>query len=581
MTEGEPVEEKDVLVVGAGLAGYKAAQDLAQLGLEVLLVERRPHMGGALDQHDRWFPTDDCSWCKTLPLFAGDGIAERCLRRQLDQPGIELAPATRLQRIAGEAGHFTATLETDVDVVDPALCTACGRCAQVCPVTVPDEFEEGLADRKAAYIRHPLAVPSAYSIDLGSCTRCGKCQPECPTGAIDFARDGKSVQRRVNAKVAVITTGFTGLDPRVLPQYRWGAHPDIYTQAQFERHVSGFQGLARRSDGGPMERVAILHCIGSRDKDRDYCSSACCMVAAKEALMVKELAPAAEVTLFYMDMRDQVRDGHAYHQRVRGAGVRMVRARPSAVELGEGGQLMVVYADEGEGVREEPFDAVVLQMAQAPAEDIAQLADAAGVDLDAHGFIARSPGTATETSREGVFVAGSAGGPKDIPDTVIGGRPRGGDRGLGTRSRTGLPREGQGARDRRAGVPLPRRAGEDGGHRAGPRPRQRPAEGGGGEGSGPGVQARRPDRRGPGGHGREPPGAPLVPRLPVEVPGAGGGGARGRPAGPGGVRGRPGVARVDEPRRRGRDPQGPVPGGHGQRALADRGAKGLHHLARG
>jgi heterodisulfide reductase subunit A len=389
------------------------------LGLEVLLVDRRPHMGGALDQHDRWFPTDDCSWCKTLPLFAGDSITERCLRRQLDQPGIDLAPSTVLDRIAGEAGHFTVTLKASIDVVDPDPCTACDKCAQVCPVEVPDEFDVGLSNRKAAYIRHPLAVPSVYSIDMDSCTRCGKCPPVCPTGAIDFVKEDGAKVRTVNAKSAIITTGFEALDPRLLPQYRWGEHPDVYTNAQFERHVSGFQGLKRRSDGRTMKKVAILHCIGSRDVDRDYCSSACCLVAAKQALTVKELVPDAEVTLFYMDMRDQVRDGYAYHQRVRTAGIRMVRARPSAVEIGEDDQLNVVYADEGEGVTEQPFDAVVLQMAQVPSMDIEGLADAAGVDLDSHGFIARSPGTATATSREGVFVAGSAAGPKDIPDTVI------------------------------------------------------------------------------------------------------------------------------------------------------------------
>ena len=89
--EGAAAEDKDVVVIGGGLAGYKAAQDLTQLGLEVLLVDRRPHLGGSLDQHDAWFTGGDCSWCKTLPLFAGDSITERCLRRQLDH--VSISPA--------------------------------------------------------------------------------------------------------------------------------------------------------------------------------------------------------------------------------------------------------------------------------------------------------------------------------------------------------------------------------------------------------------------------------------------------------------------------------------------------------
>ncbi len=415
----EPEGTKDVVVVGAGVAGYKAAQDLAQLGLQVLLVESRPHAGGALDQHERWFPTDDCSWCKTLPLFGGDEVPERCLRRQLDQPGIELAPATRVLRVAGERGRFAVELEREPDIVDPALCTACGICAEVCPAETEDEFEECQRRRKAAYIRHPWAVPGRYTIDLATCTRCGKCEPACPTKAIAFAREGKSERRTVAVKSVIMCPGFASFDPSALPQYRYGEHPDVYTNAGFERHVYGEAVPRRSSDGTPMRRVAILHCIGSRDEHRDYCSAACCLIAVKEAIMLKERDPSIDVALFYMDMRDHARDGHAYVNRAKALGVRTVRSRPSAVELGPDGSLLVMYADDEEGVMSEPFDAVVLQVAQSPPADMAALADACGVELDRHGFVARRPGTATETTREGVFVAGSAGGPKDIPDTVV------------------------------------------------------------------------------------------------------------------------------------------------------------------
>jgi len=409
---------KDVVVVGAGVAGYKAAQDLAQLGLEVLLVEARPHAGGALDQHERWFPTDDCSWCKTLPLFGGDEVPERCLRRQLDQPGIEILPAARVLRVSGERGHFAVELERAVGIVDGALCTACGICARVCPAESADEFEDGLRTRKAAYIRHPWAVPATYSIDLASCIRCGKCEPACPTKAISFAREGKTEKRTVAAKAVILSPGFAPFDPVVLRQYRYGDHPDVYTNAGFERALYGVASPVRRSDGAPMRRVAILHCIGSRDEEHDYCSAACCLIAVKEAIMLKERDPSIDVVLFYMDMRDHARDGYAYVRRALELGVRTVRARPSSVELGPQGSLHVVFGDETEGVRSEAFDAVVLQVGQSPPSGMAELADACGVELDRHGFVARRPGTATETTREGVFVAGSAGGPKDIPDTV-------------------------------------------------------------------------------------------------------------------------------------------------------------------
>jgi heterodisulfide reductase subunit A len=175
-----------VLVVGAGIGGIRAALDLAEFGYGVTLIDRSPHLGGILSQLDYQFPTDRCGMCKMLPLVDRDAGSQYCLRKGLFHENIDIALSTEMVSIEGEPGRFQVTLKEHPNWVNSDLCIGCGQCLEVCPVEVSDEFNAGLATRKAIYLPVPHTIPNPYVIDYAVCTRCGECEKVCPTGAIQI-----------------------------------------------------------------------------------------------------------------------------------------------------------------------------------------------------------------------------------------------------------------------------------------------------------------------------------------------------------------------------------------------------------
>lgn len=174
------------LVVGAGIAGIRAALDLAVTGHKVALIDKSPSHGGILTQLDYQFPSDHCGMCRMLPLMNRDSASQFCLRKGLFHDNIDLMLSTELASLEGEPGKFFVSLKRRSPLVNPNKCVSCGKCSEVCPVRVPSEFNAGLTQRAAIHLPVPHAIPNHYVLDLDNCIRCWKCHEVCPTGAIDL-----------------------------------------------------------------------------------------------------------------------------------------------------------------------------------------------------------------------------------------------------------------------------------------------------------------------------------------------------------------------------------------------------------
>lgn len=411
-----------VLIIGAGVAGLQAAVELTTAGKKVYLVDRSPTLGGLMPRLDRTFPTHDCHMCMIAPpaedrrgCLRGGVVAERL-------PGLEILAATELAELTGELGAFRAILARAPRFIAPELCTACGRCQEVCPVAAVSEYNAALEERRAAYLPGPQAVPRVFAIDPATCSRCGACVEACPTGAIDLERP--PVRRQVEVGAVILAVGSQVFNPEGLTAYLYGRHPNVITSLALERLLSGTGPtggrLLRPSDGREPRKIAWLQCIGSRDqKTHPYCSAFCCMSALKEVRMVKDWLPAVEATIFFMDLRATGKGYEPYAQEILARpGVRLVNYRVPELWPAPEDRLQILYpGPEGHKVAED-FDLVVLSVGFEPVPDLPELAARLGIPVQAIGYPETRPWEPVATGRPGIYVCGAAQAPKDIPESV-------------------------------------------------------------------------------------------------------------------------------------------------------------------
>jgi heterodisulfide reductase subunit A len=314
--------------------------------------------------------------------------------------------------------------------VDTDRCIACGMCAAKCPRQVDDEFNQGLSRRKAAYVRYPQAVPLKYAIDAEHCLyfekgKCRACEKFCPAKAIDFSQQPKRYE--INVGALVLALGLNPVDPRTLRGYGYEEFRNVVTSLEFERMLSSTgpsQGhLKRPSDETEPRRIAFLQCVGSRDLNHAYCSSVCCMVTIKEALIAKEHAiHDLDTAIFFMDIRTHGKEFERYYQRaIEETGIRFIRSRIHTLEPAgrDSDDLKLSYVDEEGRICSEIFHMVVLSMGLEVSEDTLKIAEKLGIALDSHGFAQTACTSPACTSIPGIFVCGGFSGPKDIPQSVV------------------------------------------------------------------------------------------------------------------------------------------------------------------
>ena len=413
---------KRVLVIGGGVAGIQAALDCADAGLDVLLVERESHIGGKMAKLDKTFPTVDCSSCILGPKMVD--VAQH--------PKITLMAASEVTNVSGYVGNFTVTVKKKATYVDWSKCTGCGACMDKCPAKkTPDKFNEFVGPTTAINIPFPQAIPKKATINAEFCRKltsgkCGVCAKVCPTGAINYEMKDEEVTETVGAIVAA--TGYDLMDWTVYGEYGAGQYPDVITSLQYERimSASGPTGghIKRPSDGKEPKSVVFIQCVGSRDKSigRPYCSGFCCMYTAKQAVLTKDHIPDSQSYVFYMDIRSNAKLYDEFTRRaVEEYGTQYIRGRVSAIQPDGHGQYIVRGADTllGKPV-EVKADMVVLAVGIEGSKGANKLAETLHISYDGFGFFMESHCKLrpVETNTAGVFLAGVAQGPKDIPSSV-------------------------------------------------------------------------------------------------------------------------------------------------------------------
>jgi heterodisulfide reductase subunit A len=341
-------------------------------------------------------------------------------------PKVDVRTYTEVERVEGFVGNFQVQLREKSRYVHADRCNGCGECTKVCPIEVPNYFEMNLAPRKAAYVPMSQSVPLVYAIDMEACIECYKCVEACgKLDAIDFDMQDRLVWEDIGA--IIVATGYNHFDPSVIPEYGYGRFPNVITAMEMER-LNNSAGptagdLIRPSDGQNPKRLAFINCVGSRDKRfNEWCSGFCCMYSIKNAVLLKQMNPELDITIYYIDIRTPSKGYEEFYDRARQMGVHFVQGRPSLItEDAETHNLFVQAEDIALGrVIEREYDMVMLSQAAIPQPDVEAMSSVLNISQSPGGwYMEYHPKLRPmDSPTDGVFLAGACQGVKDIPASV-------------------------------------------------------------------------------------------------------------------------------------------------------------------
>lgn len=430
-----------VLVVGGGIAGIEAALNLADYGLKVFLVEDTPSIGGLMARLDKTFPTNDCSICIEAPK----------MYEAQKHPNIELLTNCEVRRVKGKAGDFKVRIQKKPRFVDEEKCKGCGKCSEVCPVTVSDELDGKISgERKLIYIPFPQAVPNVYLVDnecrygkkredgaciggcIIDCIQCRECPiAKCVKACKDEGADAVLLWQQakpldVNVRSIVVASGVEAFEPPI-GLYGYGKYENVITNLQFERLMNAGGptdgNIIRPSDKKHPKKIAWIQCVGREKRvGIPYCSKVCCMIATKQTIITKEHHEDVKTYIFQNNLKTYGKGFHEFAVKAKGLGVNYIIGKPSDVfEDSVTKNLIIRYEDLEEGdVKELEVDFLVLSTALVPSARNKRLSKALKIELDENGFFKeKDPVNAPlETNVEGVYLCGGATGPIDISESV-------------------------------------------------------------------------------------------------------------------------------------------------------------------
>lgn len=417
----EPLEEirfevkPSALILGGGVSGLKAALDLAERGFRVYVVEKRPTLGGNAARLGRLAHID----------MKGTDLASTIIRAASSNPNIVIYTNSELTALDGSVGDFTAKVRVKSRFVN-TRCNLCGECVKVCPEEVPNEYEFGIAKRKAIYLPFREAYPPLYVIDPESCTRCGKCVEVCPQDAINLDEESKDIE--INVGTVILATGHKPYEPPK-GEYGYGESGRVITLFQLERLLdeTGPTGGKLEVDGITPNTLAFIMCVGSlgtTENAHPYCSRMCCSSALKNALRIKEKYPDSDIYVIYRDIRTYGRGDEKLYELAGEKLVKFIRFEepPKVKPNSDKVEIQVYDTTLGEWLSIK-VDAVVLVVGMSPSEDIDKVREIVKVGCGPEGFVkeAHLKLRPVEAPADGIYLAGTVTGPKNIVESMMAG----------------------------------------------------------------------------------------------------------------------------------------------------------------
>ncbi len=404
-----------VLIIGGGVAGLQAALDIANAGLKVTLVEREHSLGGRAAQVYKTFPN----------LIEVKSILKPMMEFVYLNKSINTLTNSIVRSVEGEFMKFNVVIEKRPRYVDIDKCDKCGKCSEVCPIIVPNEFDMNLSERRAIYLPFKYAIPPAYAVDLKSCIHfskgCNRCVEACPNNAINFYEKPEVINDTFCS--IIVATGFDQFNAVIKEELSYGVYKSVITELELERMLDE-EGPMKGEliiNGKVPKDIIFIQCVGSRDRKigNTWCSRVCCMNTMKQAYLIKEKIPDANVQVMFIDVRAFGKNHEEFYELVQKKGI--IYNRGIGAEVYKRGDKLIVRAEDT--LLSRPYeivaDLVVLAAGIIPREDTKALAEVLKIKVGEDGFLLeRDRQFQVESTAKGIFIAGCCQSPKDIADSI-------------------------------------------------------------------------------------------------------------------------------------------------------------------